>query len=79
MKRYGWRNSPEGHGNGQNGEDRMQTENQKKNEPIPQRMEALRELPGEVLRHLTKSEIKAFLFEEVWPDSLKEKLKDYLA
>ena len=55
------------------------TENQKKNDPIPQRMEALRELPGEVLRHLTKSEIKAFLFEEIWPDSLKEKLKDYLA
>jgi hypothetical protein len=61
-----------------NGEDVMQAENQRKREPIPERMEALRELPGEILRHLTKSEIKAFLFEEVWPDSLQEKLKDYL-
>jgi hypothetical protein len=57
----------------------MQAEKQSKNEPIPERMEALRELPGEILRHLTKSEIKAFLFEEVWPDSLQDKLKDYLA
>jgi hypothetical protein len=57
----------------------MQAEKQSKNEPIHERMEALRELPGEILRHLTKSEIKAFLFEEVWPDSLQDKLKDYLA
>lgn len=56
----------------------MQPENQNQKEPIPQRMEALRELPGDVLRGLSKSEIKAFLFEEVWPDSLQEKLKDYL-
>jgi hypothetical protein len=57
----------------------IQAENQSKKEPIPERMEALRELPGEILRHLTKGEIKAFLFEEVWPDSLQDKLKDYLA
>jgi len=57
----------------------MQAEKQSKNEPIPKRMEALRELPGEILRDLTKTEIKAFLFEEVWPDSLQKKLKDYLA
>jgi len=56
----------------------MKSEKENKKEPMPERMEALRELPGEILRRLTKSEIKAFLFEEVWPDSLQEKLKDYL-
>jgi len=57
---------------------RMDQKKENTMEPLPGRMEALRELPGDVLRHLTKSEIKAFLFEEVWPDSLQEKLKDYL-
>ncbi len=49
-----------------------------KNEPKPGRMEALRELPGDILRSLTKTEIRAFLFQDEWPDSLAEKLKDYL-
>ncbi len=49
-----------------------------KTEPRQGRMEALRELPGDVLKTLSKEEINAFLFDEVWPDSLKEKLKDYL-
>jgi hypothetical protein len=57
----------------------MEAEKQRKNEPLPGRMEALRELPGEVLRNLTKTEIRAFLFDEIWPDSLQDKLKDYLA
>jgi len=51
---------------------------QNENEPRPGRMEALRNLPGEILRQLTKKEIRAFLFDEIWPDSLQEKLKDYL-
>ncbi|RLB15095.1 MAG: hypothetical protein DRG82_12340 [Deltaproteobacteria bacterium] len=52
---------------------------QKENpEPLQGRMEALRELPGSVLRSLSKNEINAFLFEEEWPDSLREKLKDYI-
>jgi hypothetical protein len=49
-----------------------------KSEPIQGRMEALRELSGDVLRRLSKEEINAFLFDEVWPDSLKEKLRDYI-
>ena len=49
-----------------------------KSEPIPGRMEVLRELPTEIMKSLTKDEVKAFLFEEVWPDSLGEKLKEYL-
>jgi hypothetical protein len=47
-------------------------------EPKPGRIEALRELPGKVLRGLTKQEINAFLYDDEWPDSLGEKLKDYL-
>lgn len=47
--------------------------------PAPDRTEALRRLPREVMRRLTKEEVHAFLFNEVWPDSLQEKLKDYLA
>ena len=57
----------------------MEAEKQHNNEPIPERMEALREMPGEILRNLTKTEIRAFLFDEVWPDSLQDKLKEYLA
>jgi hypothetical protein len=41
-------------------------------------MQALRSLPLEVKQVLTKEEVDAFLYEDVWPDSLKGKLKDYL-
>ena len=60
------------------GENLMNEKKNTKNEPIPGRMEVLRELPAEIMRGLTKDEVKAFLFEEVWPDSLREKLKEYL-
>lgn len=54
-------------------------ENQKAGkEPLPGRMEALRNMPGNIMQGLTKNEIQCFLFEEVWPDSLKAKLMDYL-
>lgn len=46
--------------------------------PKPGRVEAIRELPGDIMASLSKEEIRAFLFEEEWPDSLAEKLKDYL-
>ena len=60
------------------GENLMKEMENGKSEPIPGRMEVLRELPAEIMRGLTKDEVKAFLFEEVWPDSLREKLKEYL-
>jgi hypothetical protein len=41
-------------------------------------MQVLRSLPLEIKQSLTKEEVDAFLFEEVWPDSLKDKLKDYI-
>jgi hypothetical protein len=44
----------------------------------PERMHALRSLPLEIKQLLTKEEVNAFLFQDEWPDSLQEKLKDYL-
>jgi len=46
--------------------------------PDPQKLEAFRSLPKYVLESLSKDEIQAFLREDVWPDSLKIKLKGYL-
>ena len=43
-----------------------------------ERLEALRNLPKEVLDLMTKEEVKAFLYKDEWPESLREKLKDYL-
>lgn len=56
----------------------MNQDESKKRKPDPGKMEALRNLPLEVKQSLTKEEADAFLYDEVWPDSLLEKLKDYL-
>jgi len=53
----------------------MMKERKHENEPIPGRMEVLRELPTDIMRRLSKDEVKAFLFEEIWPDSLRRKIK----
>ncbi len=53
-------------------------EDSTRRKPDPVRMQALRNLPLEVKQTLTKEEVDAFLYEDVWPDSLKEKLKDYI-
>jgi len=52
--------------------------NSEKRKPDPVKMQILRSLPLEIKQSLTKDEVDAFLHKEVWPDSLKEKLKDYL-
>lgn len=44
----------------------------------PARIQVLRMLPQEIKESLTKEEVNSFIFENVWPDSLKEKLKDYI-
>ena len=49
-----------------------------KTPPHPERLEVFRNLPGEILRRLSKEEVSAFLYDDEWPDSLAEKLKDYL-
>ena len=43
-----------------------------------QRLEVFRNLPEDIVKLLTKEEVKAFLHNDEWPDSLREKLKDYL-
>jgi len=56
----------------------MDDKQRQRGNPKPERLDALKNLPSEIMRCLTKEEINAFLFDEVWPDSLGEKLKDYL-
>ena len=41
-------------------------------------MQVLRSLPIEVKQQLTKEEADAFLYDDVWPDSLYDKLKGFL-
>ena len=57
----------------------MEEKKPKNNKPLPGRMEVLRDLPADIMRSLNKEEIQAFLFEEIWPVSLSEKLEQYLA
>ena len=44
----------------------------------PERMAVLRDLPVEVKQKITGEEAQAFLYNEPLPDSLVEKLKDYI-
>ena len=46
--------------------------------PDPERMAALRALPEEIKKKITGEEADAFLHDEDLPESLLEKLKDYL-
>ena len=46
--------------------------------PDPERMAILRSLPIEIKQQITGEEAQAFLYKEKLPDSLLEKLKDYL-
>lgn len=47
--------------------------------PDPQRVAVLRSLPLEIKQQLTGEEAEAFMYNRELPDSLLEKLKDYLA
>ena len=51
---------------------------QGKEKPDPERMAVLRSLPLAIKERITGEEARAFLFKEPLPDSLLEKLKDYL-
>jgi hypothetical protein len=50
----------------------------KKEKPDPQRVEILRSLPLEVKQQITGEEAEAFMYNRELPESLLEKLKDYL-
>jgi hypothetical protein len=56
----------------------MKQKEKLKKPPDTERLEAFKNLPTEILRTLTKEEVTAFLYDEEWPDSLAEKLKDYM-
>lgn len=44
----------------------------------PDKIAFLRNLPMEVKQSLTKEEVNAFLDDLPWPDSLYEKLKEFI-
>jgi hypothetical protein len=50
----------------------------RKEKPDPERMAVLRGLPVEIKQQITGEEAQAFLYKEELPESLLEKLKDYL-
>jgi hypothetical protein len=50
----------------------------KPGKPNPERMAILRSLPIEIKQQITGEEAHAFLYDTTMPDSLLEKLKDYL-
>jgi hypothetical protein len=50
----------------------------KKKKPAPQRMAMLRSLPIEIKQQITGEEADALLYDKELPDTLLEKLKDYL-
>lgn len=56
----------------------MNEKDSPKPEPAPERLAALRVLPEETVRSLSREELNAFLYEDTWPDSLAEKLKKYV-
>ena len=56
----------------------MGKESAPKKKPDPEKIHVLRMLPREVKESLTPDEVNAILFEDVWPDSLQEKLKEYI-
>lgn len=51
---------------------------QTKNKPDPQRVAVLRSLPLELKQQITGEEAEAFMYNRDLPESLLEKLKDYL-
>ena len=56
----------------------MKNQNPSNKKPDPEKMATLRSLPVEIKQSLTKEEVNAFLYEEIWPDTLLEKLKDFI-
>jgi len=62
----------------ESGRKMMEEEKSLDQKPDPKRLAALRDLPKAIMASLTKEEVNAFLHEDDWPDSLREKLKDYL-
>jgi hypothetical protein len=56
----------------------MNEKGNRKRDVDTNKLEAFRNLPADIVKRLTKEEVKAFLYDDEWPESLREKLKDYL-
>ena len=56
----------------------MVENNHHQKRPDPERLEVLKRFPAEVMKRLTREEVNAFLYDEVWPESLRDKLGEYL-
>ncbi len=54
------------------------SKDKQKEQPKPERLEALRNLPSKITKTLSKEEVNAFLFEDEWPDSLRRKLQNFI-
>ena len=61
-----------------NKEEIMEEQESPKRKPDPVRVQFLKSLPSKIVQSLTKEDVDAILYEDVWPDSLKEKLEDYI-
>ncbi len=56
----------------------MTESHDKKDKPDPQRVAVLRSLPLEIKQQITGDEAEAFMYNRELPESLLEKLKDFL-
>jgi hypothetical protein len=56
----------------------MKPESSLKKNDLKERQEAFNFLPPHTRQSLTEEEIHIFLYEETWPETLCEKLKDFL-
>ena len=61
-----------------NKEEIMEEQKSPESKPDPARIQFLKSLPSNIIQSLTKEDVNAILYEDVWPDSLKEKLEDYI-
>lgn len=52
---------------------------EEKKQPRPERVAIVKMLPKDIKETLTIEEMNALLYDEILPDSLLEKLQDYLA
>jgi len=52
---------------------------EEKKQPLPERVAIVKMLPKDIKEKLTIEEMNALLYDEILPDSLIEKLQDYLA
>lgn len=58
--------------------DYMAKNRKNKKKADPEREMALKSLPPNIRQSLTEEEVELFLYSEYWPESLFEKLKEFI-